>query len=73
MPGIRPDLVRLYDDWQEHGFTELTKALIKRADLNPRIFYPDKKTQNKIIYIFQKKTDNLPEPESLSVVRRKGM
>ena len=29
LPGIRADLVRLYDDWQEHGFTELTEALRK--------------------------------------------
>ena len=43
LPGIRADLVRLYDDWQEHGFTELTEVLGKWTDLNPRTFYPDKK------------------------------
>ena len=36
------DLVRLDDDWQEWEFPELTEALKKWTDQNPRIFDPDK-------------------------------
>ena len=42
LPGIRADLVRLDDDWEEWGFPELTEALRKWTVRNPKIFHPDK-------------------------------
>ena len=35
LPGIRADLVRLDDDWQEWGFTEMVDALRKWCLRNP--------------------------------------
>ena len=35
LPGIRADLVRLDDDWQDWGFPELIKSLRKWCDRNP--------------------------------------
>ena len=35
LPGIRADLVRLDDNWQEWGFPELIESLKKWCDRNP--------------------------------------
>ena len=35
LPGIRPDLVRLDDDWQQWGFDKLVDDLRKWCDRNP--------------------------------------
>ena len=35
LPGIRPDLVRLDDDWQQWGFVQLVESLRKWCDRNP--------------------------------------
>ena len=35
LPGIRADLVRLDDDWQDWGFPELIESLRKWCDRNP--------------------------------------
>ena len=43
MPGIRADLVRLDDDWQDWGFTQLVEALRKWTERNPKIFVPPDK------------------------------
>ena len=36
LPGIRADLVRLDDNWQELGFTKLVDSLRRWADRNPQ-------------------------------------
>ena len=43
LPGIRADLVRLDDDWQDWGFTWLVEALRKWTERNPKIFVPPDK------------------------------
>ena len=35
LPGIRADLVRLDDNWQEWGFPQLVEALRKWCERNP--------------------------------------
>ncbi len=35
LPGIRADLVRMDDDWQEWGFSQLVEALRKWCERNP--------------------------------------
>ena len=35
LPGIRADLVRIDDDWQEWGFPQMTEALRKWCERNP--------------------------------------
>ena len=35
LPGVRADLVRLDDDWQEWGFPQMLEALRKWCDRNP--------------------------------------
>jgi hypothetical protein len=35
LPGIRSDLVRLDDEWQDWGFTQLVEALRKWCERNP--------------------------------------
>ena len=42
LPGIRADLVRLDDDWQDWEFTQLVEALRKWTEHNPKIFIPPK-------------------------------
>ena len=43
LPGIRADLVRLDDDWQDWGFTQLVEALRKWTKRDPKIFVPPDK------------------------------
>ena len=43
MPGICADLVRLDDDWQDLGFTQLVEALRKWTERNPKTFVPPDK------------------------------
>ena len=51
MPSIRADLVRLDDDWQDWGFTQLVEALRKWTELNPKILAPpDKNLKRDKIY-----------------------
>ena len=51
MPGIRADLVRLDDDWQDWGFTQLVEALRKWTERNPKILVaPDKKLKRDKMY-----------------------
>ena len=43
LPGIHADLLRLDNDWQDRGFTQLVEALRKWTERNPKIFVlPDK-------------------------------
>ena len=35
LPGIRADLVRLDENWQEWGFSQLVEALRKWCERNP--------------------------------------
>ena len=37
LPGIRADLVRLDDNWQDWGFCELVEALRKWTERNQKI------------------------------------
>ena len=37
LPGIRADLARLDDNWQDWGFCELVEALRKWTERNPKI------------------------------------
>ena len=51
LPGIHADLVRLDDDWQDLGFTQLVEALRKWTERNPKIFVPpDKNTKRDKMY-----------------------
>ena len=43
LPGIRADLVRLDDDWQDWGFTQLVETLRIWTIRNPKIFVPPDK------------------------------
>ena len=47
LPGIRADLVRLDDDWQDWEFTQLVEALRKWTEHNPKIFVPPDKNQKR--------------------------
>ena len=47
LPGIRADLVRLDDDWQDWEFTQLVEALRKWTEHNPKIFVPSDKNQKR--------------------------
>ena len=49
---ITLDLVRLDDDWQDWGFTQLVEALGKWTERNPKIFVPPDKNLkwNKMYY-----------------------
>ena len=47
LPGIRADLVRLDDDWQDWEFTQLVEALRKWTEHNPKIFAPPDKNQKR--------------------------
>ena len=40
LPGIRADLVRLDDGWQDWGFTQLVETLRIWTIRNPKIFVP---------------------------------
>ena len=46
LPGIRADLVRLDDSWQDWGFCELVEALRKWTERNPKIIASEKKPLN---------------------------
>ena len=52
LPDIRADLVRLDDDWQDWGFTQLVEALRKWTERNPKIFVPPDKNlkRDKMFY-----------------------
>ena len=50
LPGIRADLVRLDDSWQDCGFSELVKALRKWTDRNPKIIASEKTPKRDNVY-----------------------
>ena len=52
LPGIHANLVRLDDDWQDWGFTQLVEALRKWTERNPKIFVPPDKNlkRDKMFY-----------------------
>ena len=52
LPGIRAGLVRLDDDWQDWGFSQLVEVLRKWTERNPKIFVPPDKNlkRDKISY-----------------------
>ena len=52
LPGICANLVRLNDDWQNWGFTQLVEALRKWTERYPKIFVPPNKNlkRDKIYY-----------------------
>ena len=62
LPGIRADLVRLDDSWQDWGFCELVEALRKWTERNPKIIASEKnpKRENK-------------NPGAVSIARRRGI
>ena len=43
LPGVLADLVRLDNDWQDWGYTELVEALRKWTERNSKIFVPPDK------------------------------
>ena len=43
LPGICAGLVRLNDDWQGWGFSQLVEVLRKWTERNPKIFVPPDK------------------------------
>ena len=45
LPGIRADLVRLDDSWQDWGFCELVQTLGKWTKRNPKIIASGKKPE----------------------------
>ena len=51
LPDICADLVRLDDDWQDWGLTQLVEALRKWTERNPKILVaPDKKLKRDKMY-----------------------
>ena len=50
LPGIRADLVRLDDSWQDWGFCELVEALRKWTERNPKIIASEKKPKRDNVY-----------------------
>ena len=54
LPGIRADLVRLDDSWQDWGFCELVEALRKWTERNPKIIASEKKPLNGMFTIQKK-------------------
>ena len=45
LAGIRADLVRLDDNWQDRKFYELVEALRKWTERNPKIIGSEKKNK----------------------------
>ena len=43
LPGIRADLVRMDDNWQEWDFPKLVESLRKWADRNPKTIHDSEK------------------------------
>ena len=51
LPGIRADLVRLDDDWQEWGFNQFLEALRKWTERNPKFLgTPEKYPKRENVY-----------------------
>ena len=50
LPGIRADLVRLDDSWQDWGFCELVEALRKWTEKNPKIIANEKNPKRDNVY-----------------------
>ena len=50
LPGIRADLVRLDDSWQDWGFCELVETLRKWTERNPKIIASEKKPKRDNVY-----------------------
>ena len=71
LSGIRTDLVRLDNDLQDWGFTQLVEALRKWTELNPKIFVPPNKNMKRVkCTIPEKMNTNLA---SVSIAIRKGI
>ena len=51
LPGIRSDLVRLDDSWQDWRFCELVEALRKRTERNPKIIASEKNPKRDNVYL----------------------
>ena len=49
-PGIRADLVRLDDSWQDWGFCELVEAMRKWTERNPKIIGSEKNPKRHNVY-----------------------
>ena len=50
LPGIRADLVRLGDSWQDWGFCELVEALRKWTKRTPKIIASEKNPKRDNVY-----------------------
>ena len=50
LPGIRADLVRLDDSWQDWGFCELVEALRKWTERNPKKIASEKTPKGDNVY-----------------------
>ena len=71
LPGIRADLVRLDDSWQDWGFCKLVEALRKWTKRNPKIIASEKKPRNRIMFTTQKRENK--KPAAVSFARRRDI
>ena len=71
LPGIRADLVRLDDSWQDWGFCELAEALRKWTERNPTIASEKNPKRDKIMFTIQKRENR--NPAVVSTARRRGI
>ena len=60
LPGIRADLVRLDDSWQDWGFCELVEALRKWTERNPKIIASEKNPKRDNVFTIQKRENKNP-------------
>ena len=61
LPGIRADLVRLDDSWQDWGFCELVEAVRKWTERNPKIIASKKNPKRDNVYHTKEKEQKVIE------------
>ena len=70
LPGIRADLVRLDDSWQDWRFCELIEALIKWTVRNPKMIASKKKPKQYNVYYTKEREQKI---RNCIFARRRGI